>query len=124
LQMAVVLTFAAASPVVKVGRIAGQFAKPRSSPTETVGDVTLPSYLGDNINGIEFDEKSRVPDPERLLRAYSQSASTLNLIRAFANGGYADLDFVHRWNLGFVADSPEGARYEELANRITETLDF
>ncbi|HAC60359.1 MAG TPA: 3-deoxy-7-phosphoheptulonate synthase class II, partial [Rhodobiaceae bacterium] len=78
LQMAVVLTFAAASPVVKVGRIAGQFAKPRSSPTETIGDVTLPSYLGDNINGIEFDEAARVPDPERLLRAYSQSASTLN----------------------------------------------
>ena len=124
LQMAVVLTFAAASPVVKVGRIAGQFAKPRSSATETIGDVTLPSYLGDNINGIEFDEKSRVPDPERLLRAYSQSASTLNLIRAFAQGGYADLDFVHRWNLGFVADSAEGARYEELANRITEALDF
>ena len=124
LQMSVVLTFAAASPVVKVGRIAGQFAKPRSSPTETIGDVTLPSYLGDNINGIDFDEKSRVPDPERLLRAYSQSASTLNLLRAFANGGYADLDFVHRWNLGFVSDSPEGARYEELANRITEALDF
>lgn len=124
LQMAVVLTYAAASPVVKVGRIAGQFAKPRSSPTETQGDVTLPSYLGDNINGIDFNEKSRIPDPDRLLRAYSQSASTLNLLRAFATGGYADLDFVHRWNLGFVADSPESARYEELANRITETLDF
>ncbi|MCF8469872.1 MAG: 3-deoxy-7-phosphoheptulonate synthase class II [Parvibaculum sp.] len=124
LQMAVVLTFAASSPVVKVGRIAGQFAKPRSSATETIDGVTLPSYLGDNINGIGFDEASRVPDPERLLRAYSQSASTLNLLRAFANGGYADLDFVHRWNLGFVSDSPEGARYEELANRITEALDF
>ncbi|NIJ42040.1 3-deoxy-7-phosphoheptulonate synthase [Parvibaculum indicum] len=124
LQMAVVLTYAAASPVVKVGRIAGQFAKPRSSPTETQGDVTLPSYLGDNINGIDFNEASRIPDPDRLLRAYSQSASTLNLLRAFATGGYADLDFVHRWNLGFVADSPESARYEELANRITETLDF
>ncbi|MDE1174169.1 MAG: 3-deoxy-7-phosphoheptulonate synthase class II [Parvibaculaceae bacterium] len=124
LQMAVVLTFAAALPVVKVGRIAGQFAKPRSSPEETIGNVTLPSYLGDNINGIEFDESVRVPDPERLLRAYSQSASTLNLIRAFAQGGYADLDFVHRWNLGFVSDSPEGARYEEFANRISEALDF
>ncbi|MDR3499576.1 MAG: 3-deoxy-7-phosphoheptulonate synthase class II [Parvibaculum sp.] len=124
LQMAVALTFAAASPVVKVGRIAGQFAKPRSAPEETIGNVTLPSYLGDNINGIEFTAEARIPDPERLLRAYSQSASTLNLIRAFATGGYADLDFVHRWNLGFVADSPEGARYEELANRITEALDF
>lgn len=124
LQMAVALTFAAASPVVKVGRIAGQFAKPRSSPEETVDGVTLPSYLGDNINGIDFDPESRIPDPNRLLRAYSQSASTLNLIRAFATGGYADLDFVHRWNMGFVADSPEGARYEELANRITEALDF
>jgi len=124
LQMAVVLTFAAASPIVKVGRIAGQFAKPRSAPEETIGGVTLPSYLGDNINGIEFTHEARVPDPERLLRAYSQSASTLNLIRAFATGGYADLDFVHRWNLGFVSDSPEGARYEELANRITEALDF
>ena len=124
LQMAVALTFAAASPVVKVGRIAGQFAKPRSSAIETIDGVTLPSYLGDNINGIEFTPETRVPDPERLLRAYSQSASTLNLIRAFATGGYADLDFVHRWNMGFVADSSEGARYEELANRITEALDF
>jgi len=124
LQMAVVLTFAASQPIVKVGRIAGQFAKPRSSSTETIGEETLPSYLGDNINGIEFDPVARVPDPGRLLRAYSQSASTLNLIRAFAQGGYADLDFVHRWNMGFVADSSEGARYEELANRITEALDF
>ncbi|MBI1263017.1 MAG: 3-deoxy-7-phosphoheptulonate synthase class II [Rhizobiales bacterium] len=124
LQMSVALTYAAGSPVVKVGRIAGQFAKPRSSPTETIDGVTLPSYLGDNINGIEFDEVARVPDPNRLLRAYSQSASTLNLIRAFATGGYADLDYVHRWNLGFVADSPEGARYEQLANNITEALNF
>ena len=124
LQMAVVLTFAAGSPVVKVGRIAGQFAKPRSAPTETQGDVTLPSYFGDNINGIEFDAAARQPDPERQLRAYSQAASTLNLLRAFAQGGYADLNFVHRWNMGFVADSPEGHRYEELATRISETLDF
>ena len=124
LQMAVVLTFAAGSPVVKVGRIAGQFAKPRSAPTETQGDVTLPSYFGDNINGIEFDAGLRTPDPDRQLRAYSQAASTLNLLRAFAQGGYADLNFVHRWNMGFVADSPEGHRYEELATRISETLDF
>lgn len=124
LQMAVVLTYAAASPVVKVGRIAGQFAKPRSSATETIGEETLPSYLGDNINGIEFNEAARIPDPQRLLRAYSQSAATLNLLRAFATGGYADLDHVHRWNLGFLADSPEGARYEDIANRITETLSF
>lgn len=124
LQMAVVLTFAAGSPVVKVGRIAGQFAKPRSASTETQGDVTLPSYFGDNINGIDFDAAQRVPDPERQLRAYSQAASTLNLLRAFAQGGYADLNFVHRWNMGFVADSPQGHRYEELATRISETLDF
>jgi len=124
LQMAVVLTFAAASPVVKVGRIAGQFAKPRSAPTETQGEVTLPSYFGDNINGIAFDAQERVPDPERQLRAYAQAAATLNLLRAFAQGGYADLHFVHRWNMGFVADSPQGHRYEELATRISETLDF
>ena len=124
LQMAVVLTFAAGSPVVKVGRIAGQFAKPRSSDIETKDGVSLPSYYGDNINGIEFDAAVRVPDPERQLRAYAQAASTLNLLRAFAQGGYADLNFVHRWNMGFVADSPEGHRYEELATRISETLDF
>src|SRR5271168_22806 len=91
LQMAVVLTFAGGKPVVKVGRIAGQFAKPRSEPIETIGGVTLPSYRGENINGMEFDPASRIPDPERLLRAYTQSASTLNLLRAFASGGYADL---------------------------------
>ncbi len=124
LQMAVVLTFAAGSPVVKVGRIAGQFAKPRSAATETQGDVTLPSYFGDNINGIEFDAAVRNPDPARQVQAYSQAASTLNLLRAFAQGGYADLNFVHRWNMGFVADSPQGHRYEELATRISETLDF
>ena len=124
LQMAVVLTFAAASPVVKVGRIAGQFAKPRSADTETQGEVTLPSYRGDNINGIAFTAEARMPDPERQLRAYAQSAATLNLLRAFAQGGYADLHFVHRWNMGFVADSPQGHRYEELATRISETLDF
>jgi len=124
LQMAVVLTFAGGKPVVKVGRMAGQFAKPRSSPTETKGDVTLPSYRGDNINGMEFTPEARTPDPERLLKAYGQSSSTLNLLRAFAGGGYADLDNIHRWTLGFVADSPQGARYRELAEKISETLAF
>ena len=124
LQMAVVLTFAGGKPVVKVGRIAGQFAKPRSEPIETIGGVTLPSYRGDNINGMDFTESERVPDPERLLKAYGQSASTLNLLRAFAAGGYADLHNVHRWNLGFVSDSPAGARYRELSDKISESLDF
>ena len=122
--MAVVLTFAGAQPVVKVGRIAGQFAKPRSSDNETKDGVTLPSYRGDIINGIEFDAKSRMPDPARQEMAYRQSAATLNLLRAFAQGGYASLENVHRWMLGFVADSPQGERYEALANRITETMDF
>src|SRR6185369_14066382 len=115
LQMAVVLTFAGAKPVVKVGRIAGQFAKPRSSDNETINGVTLPSYRGDIINGIEFDAKSRVPDPARQEMAYRQSAATLNLLRAFAQGGYASLENVHQWMLGFVADSPQGERYEALA---------
>ena len=124
LQMAVVLTFAGGKPVVKVGRMAGQFAKPRSSPLETQGDVTLPSYRGDNINAMEFDAAGRAPDPERLLRAYNQSAATLNLLRAFANGGYADLNNVHKWTLGFVDDSPQGARYGALTDKISETLAF
>ena len=124
LQMAVVLTFAGGKPVVKVGRIAGQFAKPRSSPVETQGDVTLPSYRGDNINGMEFDAEDRAPDPERLLRAYNQSAATLNLLRAFASGGYADLNNIHKWTLGFVQDSPQGARYSALTDKISETLAF
>ncbi|HEV7416117.1 MAG TPA: 3-deoxy-7-phosphoheptulonate synthase class II [Tianweitania sediminis] len=124
LQMSVVLTFAGSQPVVKVGRIAGQFAKPRSSDVEAKGDVTLPSYRGDIINGIEFDEKSRIPDPARQEMAYRQSAATLNLLRAFAQGGYASLENVHKWMLGFVADSPQAAKYEALANRITETMDF
>ena len=124
LQMAVVLTFGAALPVVKVGRMAGQFAKPRSAPMETIGGVELPSYRGDNINGIEFTAAARVPDPERLVQAYNQSAATLNLLRAFAQGGFADLHRVHRWNLDFVADSPLGNRYAELADRLSETLDF
>ncbi|MBO0346105.1 3-deoxy-7-phosphoheptulonate synthase class II [Roseibium sp. CAU 1637] len=124
LQMAVVLTFAASQPVIKVGRIAGQFAKPRSSNVEKKGDVELPSYRGDIINGIEFNEESRVPDPARLEQAYRQSAATLNLLRAFAQGGFANLDQVHQWMLGFISDSPQGHRYKELADRISESLAF
>jgi 3-deoxy-7-phosphoheptulonate synthase len=124
LQMAVVLTFGASLPVVKVGRLAGQFAKPRSSDVEKRGDVELPSYRGDIINGMDFDPANRVPDPARQLQAYSQAAATLNLLRAFASGGYADLHRVHGWNLGFVAKSPEAERWQDLAARITETLDF
>ena len=124
LQMSVVLTYAAAKPVVKVGRIAGQFAKPRSSDTETKDDITLPSYRGDIINGIEFDEESRVPDPERQIMAYRQSAATLNLLRAFAQGGYANLEHVHEWTLGFVKDNPASERYQQLADRLGETLRF
>ncbi|MGB3834532.1 MAG: 3-deoxy-7-phosphoheptulonate synthase class II [Mesorhizobium sp.] len=124
LQMAVVMTFAGAQPVVKVGRVAGQFAKPRSADNETREGVTLPSYRGDIINGLEFDEKARVPDPQRQVMAYRQSAATLNLLRAFAQGGYASLENVHRWMLGFVAGSPQGEKYESIANRITETMDF
>ena len=124
LQMAVVLTFAAAMPVVKVGRMAGQFAKPRSDTMETQGNVTLPSYRGDMINGMEFTPESRNPDPERLVQAYNQSAATLNLLRAFAQGGFADLNKVHQWNLGFVEKSPLGARYQDLADRLDQTLAF
>jgi 3-deoxy-7-phosphoheptulonate synthase len=124
LQMAVVLTFGAACPVVKVGRMAGQFAKPRSANFETIDGVELPSYRGDMVNGPAFTEAERIPDPERLLRVYNQSASTLNLLRAFAQGGYADLHKVHQWNLGFVKDSALGDRYQDLANRLDETLAF
>ncbi len=124
LQMAVVLTFGGALPVVKLGRMAGQFAKPRSSDTETVGDTTLPSYRGDIINGPDFTAAARLPDPTRMEFAYLQSASTLNLLRAFATGGYADLHQVHRWNLDFAARSPLAGRYEDLAHRIDETLRF
>ena len=124
LQMAIILTFGAGCPIIKVGRIAGQFAKPRSAPLEKQGDIELPSYRGDIINNIEFDEKLRIPDPERQIMAYRQSASTLNLLRAFAQGGYANLDHVHRWNMGFVKESKQGEQYEALANRISETLDF
>src|SRR3546814_8195481 len=104
--------------------MAGQFAKPRSADDETVGDVTLPSYRGDNINGMDFTSAARLPDPERMLKAYTQAAATLNLLRAFAMGGYADLHEVHRWNLGFVERSPLGERYRELADRLSETLEF
>src|SRR6185295_6973188 len=124
MAMSVVLTFAGSKPVVKLGRIAGQFGKPRSEQTETREGLTLPSYRGDNINDMEFTLEARTPDPERLLKAYAQSASTLNLIRAFANGGYADLHNVHRWMVGFVADSPQGKRYQEIADRISEAIDF
>ncbi|WP_119420582.1 class II 3-deoxy-7-phosphoheptulonate synthase [Desertibaculum subflavum] len=124
LQMAVVLTFAAACPVVKVGRMAGQFAKPRSAPNERQDNVELPSYRGDIINGAEFTREARTPDPQRLLQAYSQAAATLNLVRAFANGGYADLHRVQRWNLDFVGKSPQGERFHELAGRISEALNF
>jgi len=124
LQMAVVLTFGASCPVVKLGRMAGQFAKPRSAPTEEVGGVELPSYRGDIVNGIEFTPDARRPDPERLIQGYNQAAATLNLLRAFAQGGFADLHKVHQWNLDFVSDSPQGHRYQELANRLSEALDF
>ncbi|SEO39754.1 3-deoxy-D-arabinoheptulosonate-7-phosphate synthase [Methylobacterium sp. ap11] len=124
LQMALVLTFAGGSPVVKVGRIAGQFAKPRSSPVETVDGVSLPSYRGDIVNGIGFSEAERVPNPNRQTEAYRQSAATLNLLRAFATGGYANLENAHRWMLGFVKDSPQSSAYADLAQRMTETLDF
>jgi 3-deoxy-7-phosphoheptulonate synthase len=124
LQMAVVLTFGAGVPVVKMGRMAGQFAKPRSSDVETRGEETLPAYRGDIINGPDFTPEARVPDPARMEQAYFQSAGTLNLLRAFATGGYADLHEMHRWNLGFVARSPLTARYQDLAQRIDETLGF
>ena len=124
LQMSVVLTYGAKLPVIKVGRMAGQFAKPRSADTETIDGVELPSYRGDIINGIEFESGARVPDPERQIAAYRQAASTLNLLRAFAKGGYADLAEVHRWNQGFVADSPQGARYEEMAQQIDQAMEF
>jgi 3-deoxy-7-phosphoheptulonate synthase len=124
LQMAVVLTFGAACPVVKVGRMAGQFAKPRSAPTEKIGDVELPSYRGDIVNGIDFTPEARMPDPERLAQSYNQSAATLNLLRAFAQGGFADLHKVHRWNMDFVAESSQGHRYAAMADRLAETLEF
>jgi 3-deoxy-7-phosphoheptulonate synthase len=124
LQMAVVLTYASKLPIVKVGRMAGQFAKPRSANTEEIGGVSLPSYRGDNVNDIAFTEESRRPDPERMIRGYNQSASTLNLLRAFAQGGYANLVQVHRWTLDFMGRSPWAERYQQLADRIGDALDF
>ena len=124
LQMAVVLTYAAARPVVKLGRIAGQYAKPRSADTETQGGITLPSYRGDIVNGAGFNAAERTPQPERLLRAYSASAATLNLLRALAQGGFADLHQLHAWTTDFVRASPQGQRYQALADRINEALAF
>jgi 3-deoxy-7-phosphoheptulonate synthase len=124
LQMAVVLTFGAACPVVKVGRMAGQFAKPRSEDTETQGGVTLPSYRGDMVNAMEFTADARKADPGRMVQGYNQSAATLNLLRAFAQGGYADLHQVHRWTLSFLDASPQVERYRDLADRLGETLAF
>lgn len=124
LQMAVVLTYAGATPIVKVGRIAGQFAKPRSSPVEKKDGVELPSYKGDIVNDIAFTPEARIPNPRRQIEAYRQSAATLNLLRAFATGGYANLSSVHQWMLGFVKDSPQSRHYRELADRISEALNF
>jgi 3-deoxy-7-phosphoheptulonate synthase len=124
LQMAIILTHGASKPVVKVGRIAGQFAKPRSSDTETIDGVTLPSYRGDIINDIAFSEAARVPDPERLLLAYRQSAATLNLLRAFASGGYANLARMHEWTMGFMKGSTAYPRFEALAEKIDDAIEF
>jgi 3-deoxy-7-phosphoheptulonate synthase len=124
LQMAVVLTYAASVPVVKVGRLAGQYAKPRSSDTETRLGVTLPAYRGDAVNGFDFTEDARIPDPHRLVDVYNASAATLNLVRAFVTGGYADLRQVHTWNTDFVRESPIGQRYESMANEIERALVF
>jgi 3-deoxy-7-phosphoheptulonate synthase len=124
LQMAVVLTFASKLPVVKVGRMAGQFAKPRSGDFEVIDGVSLPSYRGDNVNGIEFTAQAREPDPQRMMRGYMQSAATLNLLRAFSTGGYANLHQVHKWNLDFTGRSLWSSQYQEVADRIGEALDF
>ncbi|MFT6657895.1 class II 3-deoxy-7-phosphoheptulonate synthase [Maritalea sp.] len=124
LQMAVVLTSGGSKPVVKVGRVAGQFAKPRSSDNETIDGVTLPSYRGDIINGIDFDEASRVPDPNRMTMAYRQSAATLNLIRAFASGGYANLERTHEWTMEFIKDTASYNQYEAVAKKIDDAIDF
>lgn len=123
MQMAVVLTYGAGQPIVKVGRIAGQFGKPRSAPIEVRDGVTLPSYRGDNINGMAFTPESRIPDPERLLKAYGQSASTLNLLRAFSSGGYANLRNIHKWTLGFVSGE-QTEKYKALCDKISDAMDF
>lgn len=124
LQMAVVMTFAAGCPIVKVGRMAGQFAKPRSSDNETINGVTLPAYRGDIVNGIEFTPEARMADPDRLLQAYHQSTASLNLLRAFASGGFADLQQLHRWNLDFIENAQLNAKYGELSERIEQSLAF
>lgn len=124
MQMAVVMTFAGGVPVVKVGRLGGQFAKPRSSDNETINGMRLPSYRGDIINGVEFTEAARVPDPQRMVQAYNQSAATLNLLRAFASGGLADLHQVHAWNLGFVGQNEMTKKYDELSRQIDNSLRF
>ncbi len=124
LQMAVTMTYAGSMPIVKVGRMAGQFAKPRSSDNETIDGVTLPSYRGDSINGLEFTAGAREPDPQRMVKSYHQSAATLNLLRAFASGGYANLNKVHKWNLSFVKDSPLSERYQEISMHIDKALRF
>ncbi|MCJ8332802.1 MAG: 3-deoxy-7-phosphoheptulonate synthase class II [Epibacterium sp.] len=123
LQMAMVLTYGAKVPVVKVGRMAGQFAKPRSAPTETVNGVELPSYRGDIINELDFTPEARIPNPSKMLQAYTQAAATVNLLRAFSTGGYADVNQVHAWTLGFT-ESEKAEEYRALANRISDTLDF
>ena len=124
LQMSVTLIAAGNCPVVKVGRMAGQFAKPRSAPKEEIDGVELDSYKGDIINGMDFDESSSVPDPNRMIQAYTQAAATLNLLRAFAKGGFSDLSKVHQWNIGFVDDSSQGQKYRDIANRISDTIEF
>jgi 3-deoxy-7-phosphoheptulonate synthase len=124
LQMSVVMTYSSGKPIVKIGRVAGQFAKPRSSDYEERDGVKLPSYRGDIINDIEFSEEARKPDPSRMLRAYYQSAATMNLLRAFSRGGLADLTQVHRWNLDFIKDHPLGKKYEELSDRIDKAMKF
>lgn len=124
LQMAIILTFGSLMPVIKIGRMAGQFVKPRSSPTETRDGTTLPSYLGDMVNDIEFSAKGRFPDPKRIERGYYQSAATMNLLRAFAQGGYADLHKVHRWMLGFIEQTPQAEKCREIADRISECVRF
>lgn len=124
LQMAAVLQYYSSLPVIKVGRMAGQFAKPRSNDLETRGDITLPAYRGDAVNDIEFTEASRTPDPNRLVRVYNTSAATLNLVRAFTRGGFADLRRVHEWNKGFIRDSKFGEKYEQMANEIGRALAF
>ncbi|MGB2131780.1 MAG: 3-deoxy-7-phosphoheptulonate synthase, partial [Marinobacterium sp.] len=124
LQMAVVMTFAGSCPVVKIGRMAGQFAKPRSADTETINGIELPSYRGDIINDIAFTTEARTPDPQRLLSAYHQSSATLNLLRAFATGGFADLHKVHQWTQGFVQQSPQSEKFQHLADQIDQTMAF